>query len=1558
MGTASSKLSEADDNAEQGNHAGAIAALSEAIRLRPDYAKAYFKRGVSKQTLGDYAGAIVDYTEAIRLWAYKQAQGEYVGAMLEYNKAVQMRNNLHAQGESKSAYALVLPFKSNYAEAYNNRGASKHAQGDNLGAIADFTNAIFISNHDRARFNPGYSDSGEQIRIQYYCANPYYRRGVSKQAQGDDVGAIADYTEALRFYPNYALAYYNRGTAKHAQGDYPGAIADYTEAIRFYRYYEHPHYALYNRGISKHAQGDYAGAIADYTKAIQLKINDPHMHEKRGLSKHAAGDYLGALIDYSEAIRLKPDFTDAFIGRANTYEALELHPKSQNDRYQAKLIQRDHFPEVQLYEAISRGQQIAALGFLTLIRKQNPDISVIISTPMGEELALLVLARFGHTTWLPDFLRHLRLDITDAQGNWALHAAAQGGHVEFFDALLDQNILPDRVGGGYEWPSNLLGETPIHAAAIAGQTRFLIYCHQTYNAELDLQAVTAIGDNLIHLMVRNNQVVALEQLLDSINFLSVRHQNLEGYDPLMLALSLPRPQAEYQQLSKLLALLLNKHIDLANRDRQGRTALHLAVQSGVLDIVAKILLKGPNIDVIDAAGNKPEDYVSENSDIGLLLNQHKRALRNQRQHFKQTFREYRNLVFQGGSVKGLAYPAALRSLVEEGVCSLDKIQRIGGTSAGAITALLLGLDYSLDEIEHLTGVKTLAGSKLPQVQFAQLLDGPFGTKILQQKNHNWSAQVVEIKDIAQKLSSINGILNGLRRYLDGSIGKALELFKDAKKEFGQQLKQLNQTFGLCPGDKLYELFDELTRAKLAERVPYLVTTPVTFEELEKAGFKKFLYFVGVNISSGEAEYFSHEHTPTMLVANAVRISMAIPGVFYPVAKAVKDKNGQIQIGKELYVDGGVSLNYPIKLFDFARYGDDQHLPRDLPQINQSTLGLRLVSSQLKARYENLTELEELIPQAPPVHSLLNYIKETLSAIYNKQESDHVLNGDGFRSIYIDTLDVNTLDFERVEETATKKLLALQGAEGVRDFIRRVRLEADSRILLPKALEQAYLKYTDIVGHQVEHGQHKVITQLKPNCPGLIVDFYNYEDLRLHHYLHHDLNISLWVRDTLGMTAFHLAAIAGNITALKRLLQIAPEGASALNSAGQMPHQLVEVQQYPLILALLTEIADQHKDKQAPITTPSSILAVTGARRGASMKHRSYPKAIPDIPFFLPEINKDKQLGWNCFDVAIGLSRQALISFALQFKNDLVFRKLLAPEIKTAAAITAIMMNMSAEGIEKSQIQNKELCELSDLLDVAERCGRKEEVEKVFLHIQEKLQESDENSSTTLKQAALPISMHTKEIQDLMNAYNNAHEAIKPELAECNNKLGNLEGNRQSFSQLRNFFSLPSNCTQYEEAYNKFNEALRKFISHEKALDDYCESEKTYEAYINGHYGNKQWVSFIPTSSGQQNTSIVDIAARAVNKKIIIHQLKNKKHEEIYRTEHKGDGIVHIQYNGHDHFTAISCNPIYFSTVKTELLAQFGVFKPKHATQAGEPQPQEILTPELNLITENVLGYLG
>jgi NTE family protein len=58
---------------------------------------------------------------------------------------------------------------------------------------------------------------------------------------------------------------------------------------------------------------------------------------------------------------------------------------------------------------------------------------------------------------------------------------------------------------------------------------------------------------------------------------------------------------------------------------------------------------------------------------------------------------FKNLVLEGGGIRGMAYCGALTVLEKKGV--LQQIEKVGGTSAGSIAGLLLSLGYTASEID-------------------------------------------------------------------------------------------------------------------------------------------------------------------------------------------------------------------------------------------------------------------------------------------------------------------------------------------------------------------------------------------------------------------------------------------------------------------------------------------------------------------------------------------------------------------------------------------------------------------------------------------------------------------------------------------------------------------------------------------------------------------------------------------------------------------------------------------------------------------------------------------
>ncbi|MDP8962496.1 MAG: tetratricopeptide repeat protein [Cyanobacteriota bacterium] len=68
--------------AQSGDNQGAIADLTEALQLKPDYAQAYHYRGIVRSAMGDKSGAIVDFQSAADLFQKQEKVNDYQQAIL------------------------------------------------------------------------------------------------------------------------------------------------------------------------------------------------------------------------------------------------------------------------------------------------------------------------------------------------------------------------------------------------------------------------------------------------------------------------------------------------------------------------------------------------------------------------------------------------------------------------------------------------------------------------------------------------------------------------------------------------------------------------------------------------------------------------------------------------------------------------------------------------------------------------------------------------------------------------------------------------------------------------------------------------------------------------------------------------------------------------------------------------------------------------------------------------------------------------------------------------------------------------------------------------------------------------------------------------------------------------------------------------------------------------------------------------------------------------------------------------------------------------------------
>jgi NTE family protein len=233
------------------------------------------------------------------------------------------------------------------------------------------------------------------------------------------------------------------------------------------------------------------------------------------------------------------------------------------------------------------------------------------------------------------------------------------------------------------------------------------------------------------------------------------------------------------------------------------------------------------------------------------------------------------LVFEGGSVKGLAYVGALRVFEQhrqqqDGQHFLSGIQRVAGTSAGAIMALLIALGLNIDQIN-------IVMEKTSFTSFADM---------------SWYAAY------------------------GGMPGKGTAIYQQGY---------------LCEGAAFMRWVETLMQT-------YTGKKDCTFDELAKLHGSnhavKRLHVFAVRLNDGKIVEFSAKKTPTVSVALAVRMSMSIPVFFKPVrVQEQQNPTGQITNltldevnGTTYYVDGGVKANYPYQLVkDSEKLSDDQLL---------------------------------------------------------------------------------------------------------------------------------------------------------------------------------------------------------------------------------------------------------------------------------------------------------------------------------------------------------------------------------------------------------------------------------------------------------------------------------------------------------------------------------------------------------------------------------------------------------------------------------------------------------
>jgi tetratricopeptide (TPR) repeat protein len=216
----------------------AIADASEAIRLDPNYARAYIRRAGAYAARNEPDRVISDASEAIRL------KPNYAGAY--YTRATTYLFSKGEFGQAIRDLDHAVRVDPNYADAFALRGWAYHE----------------TKNYDRA-----IRDCDQALRLDPKSVEAYVHRGVVYTDQGDSDQGLRDLTKAIRLDPRSAKAYANRAYIYLQREEYVRAVEDCNVAVVL-----DPEFALgyANRGVAYRNLGRNEWAAADKAKARKL----------------------------------------------------------------------------------------------------------------------------------------------------------------------------------------------------------------------------------------------------------------------------------------------------------------------------------------------------------------------------------------------------------------------------------------------------------------------------------------------------------------------------------------------------------------------------------------------------------------------------------------------------------------------------------------------------------------------------------------------------------------------------------------------------------------------------------------------------------------------------------------------------------------------------------------------------------------------------------------------------------------------------------------------------------------------------------------------------------------------------------------------------------------------------------------------------------------------------------------------------------------------------------------------------------------------------------------
>jgi tetratricopeptide (TPR) repeat protein len=210
-----------------------IQLYTEAISLEPKNLDALFYRGLTKHSIGDFNGAILDYTKVI---FYEPSADVY------FNRGNSKYSLMDLNG-AKEDYSNALKLNSQFIEARYSLAVTKNDLKDYHGAIAILDLPYVNKSHpillQMARAYAGLEDHVKALQnytnaiLLNSDSNTFYARGVFFMDVNYFKKANNDFIAAIFLDKNNVPAYFFRGMSSFFLGEYQKALSDFSTAVQF-----------------------------------------------------------------------------------------------------------------------------------------------------------------------------------------------------------------------------------------------------------------------------------------------------------------------------------------------------------------------------------------------------------------------------------------------------------------------------------------------------------------------------------------------------------------------------------------------------------------------------------------------------------------------------------------------------------------------------------------------------------------------------------------------------------------------------------------------------------------------------------------------------------------------------------------------------------------------------------------------------------------------------------------------------------------------------------------------------------------------------------------------------------------------------------------------------------------------------------------------------------------------------------------------------------------------------------------------------------------------------